>query len=158
MAKARPSRTVGSKRTVKQRDKSASRGVASPPGAPLLLTLYLKHRRHHDRRAGSSPDLAELTLRVTRHALAAQRRKLLAAPIAAIQNFAQRNGVRIVRIDTVRRRVKLLASRAAAERAFSTKITQVGQDGSLYRAPSRPPVVPPRLAGLVHGVLRRGAR
>ena len=153
MAKARPSRTAGPKRTVEQRDKSASGGVPSPPEAPLLITLYLKHRRHHDRRAGSSPDLAELTLRVTRHALAAQRRKLLAAPIAAIQNFAQRNGMRIVRIDTVRRRVKLLASRAAAERAFSTKITQVGQDGSLYRAPSRPPVVPPRLAGLVHGVL-----
>src|ERR1700722_7040039 len=129
MAKARPSRTVGSKRTVKQRDKSVSGGVPSPPEAPLLLTLYLKHRRHHDRRAGSSRDLAELTLRVTRHALAAQRRKLLAGPIAAIQNFAQRNGMRIVRIDAVRRRVKLLASPPAAPRALSPKQKQGGEEG-----------------------------
>jgi kumamolisin len=153
MAPRRLSRTVGNKRRVKQRDKSASGGVPSPPEAPLLITFYLKHRRRHDRRAGSTPDLAELTLRVTRRALAAQRRKLLAGPIATIQNFAQRNGMRIIRIDPVRRRVKLLASRVAAERTFATKITQLEQDGGFYRAPSRPPIVPPRLARLVHGVL-----
>jgi len=61
--------------------------------------------------------------------------------------------MRVIRVDTARRRVKLLASREAAERLFKTKIIEVEVDGGRYRAPSHPPVIRPQLARLVHGVL-----
>jgi kumamolisin len=120
---------------------------------PLLLTFYLKHRRRVERRPCSRADLAELMPRVTRSALAAQRRKLLAGPIATIRKFARRHGMHVIRVDTAHRRIKLRASRAVAERVFKTKITQVEVQGAPYRVPSRPPVIAPQLVDLVHGVL-----
>jgi kumamolisin len=153
MARGQSPRAARGRRGGKRLSKAASGGTQSPPEKPLLLTFYLKHRRRVERRPCSRADLAELMPRVTRNALAAQRRKLLAGPIATIGKFARQNGMRVVRIDTTRRRVKLLASREAAERVFATNITQVEVDGSRYRAPSRPPVIRPQLAGLVHGVL-----
>jgi kumamolisin len=153
MALRRSPRAAQGRRGGKRRRKAGSGGKRSPSEKPLLLTFYLKHRRRVERRPCSKADLAELMPRVTRSALAAQRRKLLAGPIAAIRKFARQNGMRVIRVDAARRRVKLSASRAAAERVFKTKITQVEVAGGLYRAPSRPPVISPRLAGLVHGVL-----
>lgn len=61
--------------------------------------------------------------------------------------------MRVIRVDTARRRVKLLASREAAERIFKTKIIEVEVDGGRYRAPSHLPVIRPQLARFVHGVL-----
>lgn len=125
----------------------------SPRDAPLELTLYLRHRRGPRRRPGSKADLAELTPRVTYAALAAERRKLLSSPIAAIRRFAAQYDIKVVDADALRRRVTLSAPREAAERAFGIRLRDVEQDGHWFRYATGKPVLPPPLANVVHTVL-----
>ena len=138
---------------MRRRKPGASAPRKSPHDTPLELTLYLKHRRGPRRRPGSKADLAELTPRVSYESLAAERRKLLSSPIAAIRNFAARHGIAVVDANALRRRVTLSASREAAERAFGVRLRDVEQDGHWFRYPKRKPTLPPALANIVHTVL-----
>lgn len=137
---------------------SSGGGVPLPPDEPLQLTLYLKHPAAVRRRPGSAADLAELTRRVSRDELAAERARLLAGPIEVIRRFAAQAGMQVLDVDPARRRVALKATPAAAERAFSTKLRRVEHAGRHYHCPRRAGRVPPALAEIVDAVLGLDAR
>src|SRR2546421_563052 len=90
-----------------------------PPDEPLILTVYLRHRQRV-RRPGSGADLAELTQRVSREELAAEREHILKRPIEQVRRFAERHGMTVLEVDVPRRCVKLGATVANARSAFAT--------------------------------------
>jgi kumamolisin len=123
-----------------------------PAADPLELTLYLRHRTAV-RRPGSANDLRDLIRSVSAEQLAAERRKLLARPVAQVRAFAKRHGMRVIDVDFLRRRVRLRADAKDAERAFSTTLREVDIDGGRRRCPAQKPKLPRELAAIVHAVL-----
>jgi kumamolisin len=123
------------------------------PDQPLVLTVYLRHRLPVRRRPGSAIDLAELTKRVTLKELKAERRKLLHRSVERVRRFARRFGMTVKGVDFLGRTVTIRAKAAAAERAFSTRLIWVDDDGERRYCPSRVPSQPPQLKPIAHAVL-----
>ena len=140
---------------------SASSGDPSAfsPREPVVLTIYLRHRQRVRRRPGSAPDLAELTQRVSRRELLAERKRLLRRPIAELRRFARQHRMKVLEIDYQRRLVRLGATASSVADAFATSLTCV-EEGSGRRChyPARKPSVPRRLDRIAHAVLGMDTR
>src|SRR5258708_2292208 len=116
-----------------------------PPDGPLILTVYLRHRRPVRRRPGSAIDFAELTRRVTLSALKAERRRILKGSVEQVRRFARRQHMTVKAVDFLARSVTLRAKAADAERAFSTRLLWIDDSGDRRCYPPRRPPPPPPL-------------
>jgi kumamolisin len=105
------------------------------------------------RRPGSAADLAELTARVNREELEAERRRILQRPLAQVRGFAEQHGMEVLDIDFLRRRVSLGVKAADAERAFATRLVWAEADAQRRHHPTRKPRIPRPLADIVHAVV-----
>ena len=123
------------------------------PGEILTLSVYLRHRRPVLRRPGSAIDFAELTKRVTLAGLKVERKRILKPIVAQVRRFAQRQGMKVQRVDWLARCISLRAKAADAERAFSTKLRWTDDDGDRRYYPHREPTMPRALQPIVHAVL-----
>jgi kumamolisin len=147
-------RTKGAKREQSHKPRHAASGGADflPPDAPLILTLYLRHRPQA-RRPGSGIDLAELSHRVSHEELEAERRRILRSPVAQVRRFAERHNMTVLDVDFQRRAVRLGVKTADAERAFATRLRQIEHAGQICHYPTRTPRLPPQLSKIAHSVL-----
>lgn len=125
----------------------------SPPDDRLTLTIYLRHRQAVRRRPGSAADLAELTKRVTRDELEAERRRILKRSVERIRRFAKRERMKVIDVDFLRRIVRLSAKAPDVERAFGTPLSWVTEDGARCHFPTHEPTIPQLLADVAHAVL-----
>lgn len=123
-----------------------------PPNTPLVLTIYLRHRKHA-RRPGSTIDIAELEQRFGREELAAERRRILKRPVAQVRKFAQRHGMKVLDVDFRRRLVKLRTKVVDAERAFTTRLRLIEHAGDTCHCPTRKPRLPSPLSKIAHAVV-----
>ena len=124
-----------------------------PPDEPLILTVYLRHRRPVRRRPGSAIDFAELTRRVTLSELKAERRRILQGSVEQVRRFAKRQHMTVKAVDFLARSVTLRAKAADAERAFSTRLLWIDDSGDRRYYPRREPRLPPALKRIAHAVL-----
>ncbi len=130
---------------------SSAGGHAADPR--IVFTLHLKRPERQRRRPGSGADFAELMQRISREDLAAERKRTLAKPIAAIRRFARAHRLRVVAVDPVQCRVTLSARPRDAARAFATTMRQSEADGAACHHPSRRPRLPRALARVSVAVL-----
>lgn len=136
---------------LRRKKQMPSSGGVDPPDEMMSLTLYLKHRPA--RRPGSAADLAALSQRVTHKQLEAERKTALERPVAKLRRFAEKNGLRVGRVDVLRGRMQLSARRTDLERAFGVKLRQVEHQGRACHCPDRAPRLPDALSGIVEAVL-----
>jgi kumamolisin len=129
-----------------------------PPDEPLILTVYLRHRRPVRRRPGSAIDLAELTARVTLKELKAERRRVLKGSVEQVRRFAKQRGMTVKAVDFLGRSVTLRAKAADAERTFLTRLLWVDDAGDRRYYPRREPRLPRQLARIAHAVLGLDSR
>jgi len=115
------------------------------PDERLILTVFLRHRLTVKRRPGSAIDFAELTRRVTLRELRADRLKKLKRSIEKVRRFAKRQNMTVKAVDILGRSVTLKATAAAAERAFSTRLLWLDDDGDRRYFPRRAPSLPKQL-------------
>jgi kumamolisin len=120
---------------------------------PLVLTLYLREPGKPRRRPGSAAAIAELSTRVSREQLRAERKLQFKSPIAKIRRYAKQSGMRILDVDPTRRRVRLRATSTKSEKAFATRLRQIEHGACHYRCPDRTPRVPQAIADVVQAVL-----
>lgn len=125
---------------------------ALPANKTLMIAVYLRHRMRV-RRPGSSVDLAELGRRVSHKELEAERRRVLQRPVKQVRRFAERYGMKVVKVDFLRRCVKLRAKVVEAERAFATKLRRADPAIDHRHYPTYKPRLPPQLAKIVHSVV-----
>jgi kumamolisin len=141
---AKPRRTVA----------KVSSGVTFlAPDEILTLNVYLRHRRPILRRPGSAIDFAELNRRVTLGGLKAERKRILKPIVAQVRQFAERQGMTVRRVDWLARCITLRARAADAERAFSTRLRWIEDEGDRRYYPHRQPKMPKALRPIVHAVL-----
>jgi len=124
-----------------------------PPEEPVILTIYLRHRLPVRRRPGSAVDFHELKKRVTLTGLRAERRRILKHSVARVRRFAKRQRMRVKAVDWLGRTVTLSARAADAERAFSTRLLWIDDDGERRMYPRRVPSMPKQLRPIAHAVL-----
>jgi subtilase family serine protease len=72
-----------------------------------------------------------------------------AEAVAAVEDFARANGLQVADVPSNRAYVAVTGTVAAAQRAFSTRITRFSLGGVAVQAPSAPLSVPAALAGSV---------
>jgi hypothetical protein len=118
-----------------------------------VLTLYLREPGKPRRRPGSAAAIAELSTRVSREQLRAERKLQFRSPIAKIRRYAKQSGMRIFDVDPTRRRVRLRATSTQSEKAFATRLRQIEYGACHYRCPDRTPRVPQAIADVVQAVL-----
>lgn len=123
------------------------------PDETLTLAVYLRHRLRVRRRPGSAIDLAELGKRITLAQLRTERRRILKHSIAQVRKFAKRFGMKVRRVDVLGRCVTLSAKARDAERAFSTRLIWVDDNGDLRHCPRRAPRMPQPLKRIAHAVV-----
>jgi kumamolisin len=148
----------GGKGTARKKAKQGARLAQREPASllpdhPVTLTIYLRHRQSVHRRPGSAVDLAELTRRVSRKELEAERRRILKGPVAKVRRFAQQYGMKVLAVDYMRRCMTLRTKAIDAERAFRTKLVRADEDGKKRYCPTCQLTLPQRLATIVHAVL-----
>ncbi len=148
-------------RTPQRLPQKTRRSAVDPNALPrnelLMLTVYLRHRQQA-RRLGSGRDLAELTTRVSRKDLEAERRHILRKPLRQLRRFAEKHGMQVVRVDFLRRCARLRTKVADAERAFATRLRRVDPAVGDGHYPTRNPRPPRELAKIVHAVLGLDSR
>jgi kumamolisin len=124
-----------------------------PPDTRLTLTIYLRHRMPVRRRPGSAIDLVELTRRVTRQELEAERRRILKQPIERVRRFAKKQRMRVLAVDLKARCATVSAQARDAERAFATKLLRLDEAGVRRHYPKGKLRMPRELASIAHAVL-----
>jgi kumamolisin len=149
---AKPRRTAP-KVSSKASPKASSGETFLAPDEILTLSVYLRHRRPVLRRPGSAIDFAELTRRVTLTGLRAERKRILKPIVARVRRFAERQGMTVRRVDWLGRCITLRAKAADAERAFSTRLRWIEDEGDRRYYPQRQPKMPKALRPIVHAVL-----
>jgi kumamolisin len=142
----------GRKTVQEKRHRPAVSADALPPSKVLALAVYLRHRRQM-RRPGSGVDLAELSTRVSRKELEAERRRILQRPLKQVRRFAERHGMKVGKVDFLSRCVTLRAKVVDAERAFATKLRRADSAAGGGHYPTRRPRLPAQLSKIVHSVL-----
>jgi kumamolisin len=148
----------GSRKAAQEkRHRSAVSSDGLRPNKALVLTIYLRHRTQA-RRPGSGVDLAELSKRVNRKELEAERRRILQGPLKKVRRFAERHGMKVAKVDFLSRCVTLRTKVADAERAFSTKLRLADPATGGGHYPIRKPRLPAPLSKIVHSVLGLDSR
>jgi kumamolisin len=92
------------------------------PDERIVVALHLKRRSPDKFQPGSAGDLARLSPRITRHALAAQRKRTHARAAARIRKFADANGLAVRGVDLAARVVILEASARQMGQIFGAKL------------------------------------
>jgi kumamolisin len=141
-----------------RKTRRSSGDASSPPDDRLTLTVYLRHRQKVRRRPGSGIDLTELTRRVTRDELEAERRRILKRPVERVRRFAGRERMKVVDVDFLRRTVRLSAKARDVERAFETKLAWSDEGSARCHFPAREPKIPRPLAAIAHAVVGMDTR
>ena len=137
----------------KKRNKKTAPGVAKAPEQRLVVSLHLKRPYRKRRRPGSAADLDELSHRISREDMAAERKRALAKPVAALRRFAKAHGMKVLEVDLPRCRVKLGVRQRDAERVFATALRQIDAAGAASLYPTRLPRLPRALARFTDTVL-----
>jgi kumamolisin len=137
----------------RKRTAKAASGVTKAPDARLVVTLHLKRPRRGRRRPGSAADLAELSRRISRAEMAAERKHALAKPIAVIRRFAKSHRIKVLSVDPAQCRVTLSVRPRDAERAFAISLRKVAHDTGEYWHSTRRPRLPRALARVTQAVL-----
>jgi kumamolisin len=127
--------------------------VPLPPDTRLTLTIFLRHRGPVRRRPGSAIDLVELTKRVTRKELEAERTRILKQPVERVRRFAKKQHMEVLAVDLKGRCVTLVAKARDAERAFATKLLRFDDAGVRRHYPKGNFRVPRELVSIAHAVL-----
>ncbi len=130
---------------------------SAPPGAEVgadssealaQVSLYLKSaERHAERRSSISHPFR------TRAELRAERAASLHGPIARVQTFAEREGLKVIEVDPARRLVKLEGTVPALAKAFGTVLRRYEHEGHTFRARSGALSAPSDIVELVEAVL-----
>jgi kumamolisin len=139
-------------KTTRRKAKGAA-GATDAHEARLVLSLHLKRPRRQRRRLGSAADLAELSRRISRKDLAAERKRALAKPMAALRRFAKTHRMKVLEVDPPGCRVKLSVQSGDAGRIFATTLRRVEAGGVSYLYPVRRPRLPRALARFTDAVL-----
>ena len=123
------------------------------PDERIVVALHLKRRSPDKFQPGSAGDLARLSPRITRHALAAQRKRTHARAAARIRKFADANGLAVRGVDLAARVVILEASARQMGQIFGAKLYIFDDGQRRFRARIGRLMVPTAIAPWTRAIL-----